>query len=90
MRAPMPARKIEKAAEAANGGRLEGRVQLAAIVRKDGHLEGISVIKSFDPRINQSAVEDLQKWEFTPASRESGAIDVEIVIEIPYSLAVGS
>ena len=41
MRAPMPAKKIERAADATGGERLEGRVQLAAIVRKDGHLEAI-------------------------------------------------
>jgi len=88
IRAPIPARKIELVASGASlPDPLEGRVQLGAIIRKDGHLEVVSVIKTFDPRINLNAMEDLLKWEFSPASRNDVPIDVEVVIEIPFRLA---
>jgi TonB family protein len=89
MRAPMPARKID-VATSSGGNPLEGRVQLAATILKSGRIESITVLKSFDPRLNQAAVEDLQKWQFTPASRSGEALDVEIVIEIPFRLVPSS
>ena len=86
MRAPMPLRKVEPLPPAHSNDLVEGRVQLAATIRKDGRLEGVTPVRHLDQRFMDSAVEDLQKWEFRPALRDGMAVDVDVVLEIPFRL----
>ena len=89
LRAPMPARRIDAVAVGpADIVPVEGRVQMSAVIRKDGRIESVAVIRSSDARINRSAIEDLQRWEFSPAARVGAPLDVEIVVEIPFRLQV--
>jgi len=37
--------------------------------------------------LNQSAMEALAKWKFTPASRGGEPVDVDVLVEIPFRLA---
>jgi hypothetical protein len=36
----------------------------------------------------QAVMQDLDSWEFKPATRDGIPVDVEVVIEIPYNLAI--
>jgi hypothetical protein len=31
-------------------------------------------------------IQDLASWEFKPATRDGAAVDVDVVLEIPFSL----
>jgi TonB family protein len=88
IRAPVPLRKVDpKYLPSAIADRVEGKVQLAAVIRKDGRVDAVTLVKKLDDRLDQSAVEALQKWEFEPAMRNGAAVDVDAVVEIPFRLA---
>jgi TonB family protein len=88
MRAPSPLRKVDpKYVAAAVAERVEGSVRLAGVIRKDGRVDGIALVKHLDDRLDRTAQEALAKWEFTPATRNGNAVDVDAVFEIPFHLA---
>jgi hypothetical protein len=86
MRAPIPHRKVEPLNAPMAGGRREFRVQIAALIKKDGKIDGISLFRSVAPGLDQAVIQDLACWEFKPATRDGVPVDVDVVIEIPFSL----
>ncbi len=88
MRPPLPLRKVDpKYVAAAAAERVEGIIRLAAVIRKDGRVDEISLIRHLDNRLDRTAMEALAKWEFTPAQRNGTPVDVDAVFEIPFHLA---
>jgi TonB family protein len=87
LRPPSPIHKVDpKYYPAAIAERIEGKVQVAGIIRADGRVEGVRVLKGVDPRLDQSAAEALLKWEFEPARRNGAPVEVDVVAEIPFLL----
>ncbi|MBL8235969.1 MAG: hypothetical protein JNM66_01015 [Bryobacterales bacterium] len=85
MRAPVPIRKTLRPDTPPSAGYgAEGWVQVSAIIGKDGKLSAIAPLPGRTPAVAAKAAEDLINWEFRPASRNGEAIDVEVVIEIPF------
>ena len=85
---PVPLRKVDpKYIAAAAAERVEGTVRLYAVIRKDGRVDSVELLRHLDARLDRSAQEALAKWEFTPASRNGTPIEVEAVFEIPFRLA---
>ena len=72
---------------AAISERVEGKVRLAAVIRRDGHVDSIVLLKHLDDRLDQTAREALGKWLFQPAMREGVAVEVDAVFEIPFHVA---
>jgi TonB family protein len=88
MRPPSPLRKVDpKYVAAAAAERVEGIIRLAAVIRKDGHVDEIALIRHLDNRLDRTAEEALAKWEFTPALRNGVPVAVDAVFEIPFRLA---
>ena len=88
LRPPVPLHKVDpKYQPAAISERVEGKVQLAGVIRVDGHVDLLRVLKSVDPRLDQSAEQALGKWEFEPARRNGSPVEVDVVAEIPFLLA---
>jgi len=88
MRAPLPFRKLEPADSVISGDRVERRVQVAAVIKQDGTVDGISLVKGAPPALAQAVIQDLQSWEFKPATRGGTPVDVDVVVEIPFNLSV--
>ena len=88
MRAPEPMHKVDPKyiVDAANE-RVEGIVRLTAVIRKDGSIDEVELLKHLDDRLDRSAVEALAKWRFEPAQRDGTPVDVDAVFEIPFRLA---
>jgi TonB family protein len=85
---PVPHRKVDpKYIAAAQSDRIEGKVQLACVIGKDGHVSTIELVRGLDDRLNQSAEEALGKWEFSPAIRQGEPVEVDVLVEIPFRLA---
>jgi protein TonB len=85
---PVPLHKVDpKYHPAAISERVEGKVQIAGVIRTDGHVELVRILKSVDARLDQSAEEALLKWEFEPAKRNGSPVEVDVVAEIPFLLA---
>ena len=88
MRPPVPLRKVDpKYVAAAAAERVEGIIRLAAVIRRDGHVDQISLLRHLDDRLDRTAQEALGKWEFSPALRNGVPVDVDAVFEIPFRLA---
>jgi TonB family protein len=88
MRPPDPLHKVDpKYVADAVLERLEGTVRLSAVIRKDGHVESVELLKHLDDRLDKSAEEALSKWQFQPAMRDGTPVDVDAVFEIPFRLA---
>jgi len=88
VRAPVPLRKVDpKYVAEAVQERVEGSVRLFAVIRQDGHVESVHLLKHLDLRLDRSAEEALAKWVFEPALRNGAPMDVEAVFEIPFHLA---
>jgi len=63
---------------------IQGTVILTAIIRADGSVSDIAVVKSLDPRLDENAVQALSRWLFRPALKDGLAIDLEAVITVPF------
>jgi len=88
MQPPAVVRKVDpKYIAAAAAERVEGTVRLFGVIRKDGHVGGIALVRQLDERLDRSAQEALAKWEFAPALRDGIAVDVDALFEIPFHLA---
>jgi TonB family protein len=88
VRPPVPLRKVDPkyvASAAAEG--VEGIVRLGAVIRRDGHVDTIQVLRHLDQRLDATATEALGKWIFEPAVRNGVPLDVDAVFEIPFRLA---
>jgi TonB family protein len=85
---PVPLRKVDpKYYPAAIADRVEGRVRLIAVIRKDGRVDSVRLLEHLDDRLDHSAAEAMDKWQFEPALRGGQPVDVDAVIEIPFRLA---
>jgi len=86
MRAPIPFRK-EEMVESSPVNPVERRLQLAAVIRKNGKVDGISLLRSAGPGVDQGVIQDVASWQFRPATRDGIPVDVDVVIEIPFNLS---
>ena len=84
----VPLRKVDpKYVASAVADGLQGAVRLAAVIRRDGRVDRIQLLRHLDNRLDASAMESLAKWEFEPATRNGAPLDVDAVFEIPFRLA---
>jgi TonB family protein len=84
---PVAWRKVDpKYIASAISDRVEGKVRLACVIGKDGHVSTIEIVNGIDDRLDQSAEEALSKWEFTPATRHGEPVEVDVLVEIPFKL----
>ncbi len=86
VRAPLPLRKFESVDPVLPGAHTELRVQVTCTINYEGKIVDVKVLRSVSPGVEQAVMRDLAEWEFKPATRDRAPIDVDAVIEIPYSL----
>ena len=73
----------EKAKEA----RIEGTMLVSAVIRKNGSVDQIKVIRGLGYGLDESAVNTISKeWKFKPGMVNDGPVDVSIVIEVSFRL----
>jgi TonB family protein len=85
---PVPRHIVDpKYLPAAMADRVEGKVRLVAVIRKDGRVDSVSLLRHLDDRLDRSAADAMQKWQFEPALRDGQPVDVDALIEIPFRLA---
>ena len=82
---PVAVRKVDpKYPPSAIKQRIDGEVILYAIIRKDGNVDSIQLVRGLDPLLDQNAMDALARWQFRPATREGQPVDLEAVIHIPF------
>jgi hypothetical protein len=83
---PVPVRKLEIVDQTPASRRTGARIQLAATLRKDGTLDGVTLLTETSAAVQQAVLQDISSWEFQPATRDGASVDVDMVLEIPFSL----
>ena len=84
--APVPhQRKVALDVGAAPRAPVEGRVRLAATILSDGRVDGVTVMRGGRPELDAQAVDDLLQWRFLAATRNGEPVDVDVVVDIPFS-----
>jgi hypothetical protein len=86
VRAPVPLRKFESVDPVPPGARTEIRVQIQAVINKQGKFERILLLRDLAPALESAVLRDVKSWEFTPATRDGMPVDIDVVLEIPFSL----
>jgi len=82
---PEPMRKVDpKYPPTFISARVQGDVILYAIIRRDGSVDSIEVVKSLDPQLDQNAMEALARWRFRAAQREGRTVELAAIIRIPF------
>ncbi|MFY9741272.1 MAG: energy transducer TonB [Candidatus Sulfotelmatobacter sp.] len=61
-----------------------GTVVLYAIIRSDGTVGKIRVLRSVDERLDRYAIQAIAKWQFEPARKNGSPVDVEATFWIPF------
>jgi TonB family protein len=85
MAGPVPLRKVDpKYPPELRAGRVEGEVVLYAVIRKDGTVDSIQLVRGVDPILDANAMGALAQWKFQPAEKSGAPIDLEAVVHIPF------
>jgi TonB family protein len=61
-----------------------GTVILYAVIRSDGTVGNVRVLRSVDNRLDRYASEALAQWQFQPAMKNGSPVDVEATFQIPF------
>ena len=72
----------------AMNARIQGTVRLECVVRSDGRVGRVRVLRSLDPMfgLDREAVDAARQWVFTPATRAGTPVDVVVTIELLFTL----
>ena len=63
---------------------VQGTVTLLAVIRSDGSVGDVRVLRGVDDRLDEYAREALLQWHFLPALKNGSAVDLEAVVIIPF------
>ena len=66
---------------------VQGEVVLYGIVRGDGAVDSIQVVRGVDPQLDANAKNAFAQWKFRPAMRGATPVDVEVIAHIPFRIA---
>ena len=61
-----------------------GTVILYGVIRTDGTVGNVRVLRGVDDRLAQFATEAIAKWKFEPATKNGAPVDVEATFWIPF------
>ena len=83
--APLATQKVDPAypLELMRHG-VQGTVTLYAVIRSDGSVSEVRVLRGVDDRLDEYARTALSGWRFHPATKNGAAVDLEAVIMIPF------
>ena len=84
---PAPLRKVDpKYPPNAVAENIEGEVILYAVIRRDGSVDSIQLVKGIDRQLDTNAMRALAQWKFRPAERNGEPVDLEAIVHIPFHL----
>ena len=72
--------------EEARKAKYQGVVVLSAIVRKDGTIEILKVVRGLGLGLDENAIQALKQWRFRPGMKNGVPVDVALNIEVNFSL----
>jgi protein TonB len=65
---------------------LEGEVVLEIVVRRDGRVGDVRVMKGLGAGLDQQAVQAVRRWQFAAATRKGRPVDVIVEVAVEFKL----
>jgi len=82
---PVPVRKVDpKYPLAAIQEHIEGEVILYGVIRPDGSVDSIQLVRGIDKQLNAYAMEAFAQWKFQPATKAGQPVALEAIVHIPF------
>ncbi len=82
---PQPTKKVDpKYPPTLIAEHVEGEVVLYAVIRKDGSVDSIQLVKGIDEQLDANAMHAFAQWKFRPAEKQGEAVDLEVIAHIPF------
>jgi TonB family protein len=72
--------------DAARRSGLEGEVLLEIVVRRDGSVGDVRVLRRLGAGLDERAVEAVRGWRFAPAKRQGTPVDVLVEVSVEFKL----
>ena len=66
--------------------KVQGSVEVDAVVLADGNVGDVTVTKSLDPELDEQAVNATKQWKFRPGTKDGKAVAVQVQIELTFTL----
>jgi TonB family protein len=63
---------------------VEGTITLYAVIRSNGSVAEVRVLRGVDERLDENARLALAQWRFRPGTKNGSAVDLEAVVQIPF------
>jgi TonB family protein len=63
---------------------VEGEVVLYAVIRRDGSVDSIQLVRGLDDQLDANSMQALSEWRFRPAMKAGQPIDLEAIVHIPF------
>ena len=84
---PVPLQKVDpKYPPTLMSERVSGEVILYAVIRRDGSVDNIRLVRGFDEQLDANAIRALRQWKFRPAAKQGTAVELEAIVHIPFRL----
>ena len=66
--------------------RVTGEVILYAVIRRDGSVDGIQLVRGVDQQLDANAIKALRQWKFRPGAKQGTPVELEAIVHIPFRL----
>ena len=84
---PVPVQKVDpKYPPTLITERVAGEVILYAVIRRDGSVDSIQLVRGIDEQLDANAIRALRQWKFRPGAKEGIPIELEAIVHIPFRL----
>lgn len=72
--------------ERAKNEKIQGDVMMECVVKADGTIGDVKIVKTLDPELDQAAMEAAKQWLFDPGTRGGKPVNVLVTIQITFTL----
>jgi TonB family protein len=66
--------------------RVTGEVILYAVIRRDGSVDSVQLVRGIDRQLDANAIKALRQWKFRPGAKQGTPIELEAIVHIPFRL----
>ncbi len=85
LNAPQALRKVDpKYPQDMIQDHVEGEVILYGVIRQDGAVDSIQLVRGVDPQLDANAIEAFAQWKFQPATKGGQPVGLEAIVYIPF------
>ena len=72
--------------DAARRRGLEGQVEMEIVVRRDGSVGDVRILKGLSSELNDRAAQAVRQWRFAPARRQGEPVDVIVEVSVEFRM----